>query len=84
MPVFGSFSVQISPKTEKSKVEIRPVSIDDSSCVHLGQQVVDHLEGRCSIQLSYGRSLTWLNLAGMSMCMPGASSQPGLTMHAGN
>ena len=56
MPVFGSFSVQIGPEVISEKVEQRPVSIDDSSCVHLGVKLIYHLEGRCSIQLSYGRN----------------------------
>jgi len=77
MPVFGSFSVRIGPKTKKSKVESRPVSIDDSSCVHLGAKLIYHLEGRCSIQLSYGRNqLVCINLQALKYTQLNNSTRP--------
>ena len=62
MPVFGPSSVQMSSPAETLKVHIRPVSIEDSTCVQLGADSGFDLEGRCSIQLSYGRNLLYINV----------------------
>ena len=35
----GSFAVQIGPEASDSKVDVRAVSIDASSCVHLGENL---------------------------------------------
>jgi len=44
----------VSPNFELSKVKIVSVGPCESSPVQLGPNSVFNLEGRCSIQLSYG------------------------------
>ena len=39
--------------TNNSEVKIRPVSIDDSSCVHLGAKLRSRIKSQLLYQLSY-------------------------------
>jgi hypothetical protein len=49
----GPFEGKTGQNVNKSEVEIRPVSIDDSSCVHLGEKLVPRIFSPLLYQLSY-------------------------------
>ena len=56
MAIFASIWIPVGPEFDVPEVKNRSVGPSDSSPVQMGVDLMFDLEGRCSIQLSYGRT----------------------------